>query len=113
MTEQETFDKIVAGLASQGFERSTNPSGLRCFYRGPGGRKCAAGWLILDEAYKPICEGHSVYDACELLGIQIENIDFVRMCQRFHDTALNADDLKQSLRRIASNANLTLPESLA
>ena len=51
LTKQEAFDKAVRGLASQGWERSVDVSGLWpvCSYRGPGGRRCAIGWLISDE----------------------------------------------------------------
>lgn len=51
MTKQEVFDKVVRGLASQGYQ--TSMRGGTCKYRGEGGRKCALGHLIPDALYVP------------------------------------------------------------
>lgn len=50
-TPQEAFDKAVAGLRAQNYERSF-AHGM-CLYRAPGGNKCAVGHLIPDELYFP------------------------------------------------------------
>jgi hypothetical protein len=52
MTAQEVFDKVVAGLAGQGFERSMDEDNIHCQYKGQQNRKCAAGFLIPNEEYK-------------------------------------------------------------
>lgn len=58
MTQQETFEKVVNHLLTQGVlatEDGTNKT--RCMYRGHNGTKCAIGCLITDEEYKPSMEG--------------------------------------------------------
>lgn len=51
---QADFDAVLLGIRQQG-----GPSvfGSACSYRGAGGFKCAAGWLIADEDYTPELEG--------------------------------------------------------
>lgn len=46
---QEAFDKIVAAMAAQGWERSMSALGTSCGYRGVGGRVCAIGALLDDD----------------------------------------------------------------
>lgn len=46
---QEAFDKIVAALAAQGWQRSLSAMGSSCRYRGVGGRVCAIGALLTDD----------------------------------------------------------------
>ena len=67
MTPQEIFDTAARGIIGQG-----GPSvvlGGACLYRGPNGRKCAAGWLLPDDEWSeeinsawvgdvPYFEGH-------------------------------------------------------
>lgn len=50
MTEQEAFDIALAGLRKQGKPSKNNYS---CLYRGPDGTRCAVGFLMPDELYKP------------------------------------------------------------
>lgn len=53
-TQQQTFDMVITNMRTQGL-----PSvGLygRCLYRGPHGRKCAAGGIIPDERFSPLFE---------------------------------------------------------
>jgi hypothetical protein len=51
MTQQEAFDKVVINLRRQD-KPSIDDKG-HCLFRGPNGTKCAVGWLIPDEEYKP------------------------------------------------------------
>lgn len=51
MNAQEFFDTTVTVLRAQGGP-SINEKGV-CLYRGPNGRKCAAGIHITDEEYDP------------------------------------------------------------
>lgn len=60
-TEQEAFDKALAGIRAQGYAPSYDPD-VGCLYRGPGGTKCAFGFLIPDELYIPRFEGISASD---------------------------------------------------
>lgn len=45
---QEAFNKIVAAMAAQNWERSMSSSGSSCRYRGARGLKCAIGVLMTD-----------------------------------------------------------------
>lgn len=51
MNAQEIFDTAAVGVIRQG-RQSANAFGT-CVYRGPNGRKCAAGFLLPDEVYDP------------------------------------------------------------
>lgn len=51
---QEIFDHVVENLRKQKYKSASSNSS--CLYRGPNGRKCAAGWLIPDEIYDPCME---------------------------------------------------------
>jgi hypothetical protein len=51
---QNTFNTVVEHLRRQGRQ---SIRGHSCLYRGPEGRKCAAGWLIPDDLYEPEMEG--------------------------------------------------------
>lgn len=44
-SRQEIFDRVVRGLASQGWQQSIDGGGC-CVYKDQSGRRCAAGWLI-------------------------------------------------------------------
>lgn len=65
MTRQEIFDKVISGLAAQGWKQSTYKNPLTgvpsCRYRGDGGTKCAIGHLIPDDLYRPDLENMVVY----------------------------------------------------
>jgi hypothetical protein len=50
---QETVDRMVQGLASQGWNRSADPEHGRCFYVN-GLRRCAVGWMVKEEEAKAL-----------------------------------------------------------
>ena len=56
---QAAFDRAVAGLASQGFERSMNADGLLCRYSGVGGRHCAYYYVKPHSCYGSIDQAFS------------------------------------------------------
>lgn len=110
MTRQELFDKVVKGLAAQGFV--TAYSDVGCSYRDDSGRKCAIGQLIPDEKYLPEFEGVGISQLgpvvdglsgvfvpektkrlAEILrevGIPLktrEDVDFLFYLQRAHDNS--------------------------
>lgn len=112
-TKQEAFDYIVSNLIKQGGPSlmvfpTQDGSGekLSCAYRGQGGRRCAGGWLIPDEAYKPGMEGLDVGRV-----IQANNIPMLKKfngiasdLQDAHDSSWapnrsDADWLKEFMRR--------------
>lgn len=120
MTEQEIFDKSVAGLASQDFDKCLpNPedSDKRCMYNGPNGRHCAIGWVI---------EGVQLTDRQERMSInslfgEVQavremladvNRSFIEELQSAHDSAQAPTLMKQSLTRVAKKYGLTLPDVL-
>lgn len=92
-------------LVEQG-EVSYSSGGInRCMYRGPKGRKCAIGHLIVDEHYRKSFEGegatrNNVMKAIlASTGLTPSNNfadpyafnDFFEICQRFHDAFAMGD----------------------
>jgi hypothetical protein len=59
ISKQETFDTVARGLILQG-KSSVVAHGFmtRCLFRGPGGTKCAVGFLIPDHLYDIAMDGH-------------------------------------------------------
>ncbi len=96
MTPQEAFDKVVRGLASQGWRQST--STLRpayCAYNGKDGCHCAVGWLI--EGIK-LTTADEVQPVAKLLEDNSEvrerlgglTREFLTALQRVHDKSTSA-----------------------
>lgn len=123
MTKQEMFERVVRGLAAQGWERSVDPDdedpddGLLCLYRGPGGRKCAAGHLIADEHYRSFLEDcgsvwpeGAVAEALIASGVPKELLDVVAELQQIHDCGVLPGGMHASFRRFAKYYDLTWPE---
>lgn len=122
MTKQEIFNRVVEGLASQGFERSmrsNDPEDI-CMYRGLEGRKCAAGHLIRDEYYNEGLEcrtsnDSAVQSALAKSGVPMEYTMFgglVWKLQKCHDRPQHPDDVKLALRVFAEEEGLEIPEVL-
>lgn len=88
MTKEEIFVKSVVGVIVQG---GGSFDDIGCRYRGPNGRKCAAGQLIPDELYKPEMERKSVWslrrDLPEILCWDPAHDDLVSSLQFAHDGA--------------------------
>lgn len=113
MTKQEIFDKAVAGLASQGFERSVINDDAHidfCAYRGDGGRRCAIGWLIPDELYSSAFEGEPVRFLPPMIQ-EFVGYDtypaFVEDLWAAHDNSTAPPDMRYRLWKIAERNNLT------
>lgn len=113
MTEQETFDIVVRGLASQGWEQSLDPEpsadGVKAYaLRGAGGRKCAVGWLIPDEHY---C-GEELLDnyraAFSAAGIG-HNLEVLYRFQVMHDHNAHPGGMRAEFRQYADEHGLTWP----
>lgn len=122
MTPQEIFNKAVAGLASQKFQRSVSDNG-RCLYRGPNGLKCAIGHVVTDEQIAEVVKQIRVYNKdCN------ENAEgfngrvfsktlsasehFLDNLQSAHDISHNPVGMIHSLRWFAKENELELPEIL-
>jgi len=118
MRQEEIFKKVVEGLAKQGFRQSVKPSvfGLpTCSYRGVEGRKCAAGFLIPDEIYKPEFEGKNVLalqSVFEGLGFTKRQVEFLHQLQFLHDTCLCPVDMKDAFRWLAKRLKVKMPKAL-
>ena len=97
MTHQDMFDIAVRGILAQG-----GPSAIidskgeaMCQYRHPNGRKCAAGWLMADDYYKPDFENRGAKFVLKNAG-EFDHADlaFIERLQEIHDTAaLSAADM--------------------
>ena len=90
ITAQEVFDTAVCGIIAQGV-RSTDADG-NCVYLGPDGHKCAAGFLIPDDAYHPSMDsgfgtwfGELCREFPELPGHT--HVNLVEQLQGAHDDA--------------------------
>lgn len=81
-THQEILDIVVPAMIAQGAPSYDVAAGV-CRYRGPEGRKCAAGVLIPDEDYRPEMEGRN----SDYLSIPEANSGFLRQLQVNHDDA--------------------------
>lgn len=88
---QEAFDKIVAAMAAQNWERSMSSMGLGCCYRGDRDMKCAIG-VLLDDAEAKFCDelacgAHNLPTAIEdrLVRETGFNLTELAMLQRAHD----------------------------
>ena len=116
MTEQEAFDKVVRGLASQGFRRSfdDNPTitGVgSCVYNGPEGRHCAAGWLLegipLDAGENKTYIQVLIHRADVRERLQGLSPDFLDRLQCAHDAGKTPSDMVDRLRAFAKNWDLS------
>lgn len=123
LTEQEAFNKSVAGLASQGFTKSFSMvegykygEAASCLYRN-GDKRCAIGWLITDEEYLVEFEGygvdHILSESYELKSIRDLDERFLERLQMCHDESESPEDMKKRLRAFAGAHNLELPKELA
>lgn len=88
MTPQEIFDTAARGIIAQG-GASVLPGG-ECQYRGPNGRKCAAGHLLPDKRYDPYHEGGCAASVPFFKGHP--HIRLIAAMQKAHDeSVLNPD----------------------
>ena len=91
LTKQDIFDSTARFIARQG--KSVDGYG-RCCYRGPDGKKCAAGLWIKDEFYDPEIEGEVIHQAICIAaaiesGVPDDCIRLLRALQRAHDGTYN------------------------
>jgi len=107
MTNQEAFNAMVGHLREQG-ERATDAGGI-CYYRAPGGKKCAVGALIPDEKYHLSLEGQGV--AClEVQAALPSGVDIRLLCamQRTHDD-IAPRNWEKGFAEVAASYELTVP----
>lgn len=104
MNRQEIFDKAVAGLRSQKFEKSM--IGASCAYRGINGQRCAIGWLIDNADYNEDLEGLSINDprVQKMANVHPQNQRdeaFLGKLQLTHDTNSQPLNMKRNLEGLA------------
>lgn len=126
--KQATFDIVVLNLRRQGVPSVEKSCRGNCAYRGEGGNKCAAGWLIPDDAYTVDMEGQLVIDTTGKLTKVGETLaelghDAALACvlQEIHDASdmeLESDDKEAFLeawerdwRRLAAREGLVYTDA--
>jgi hypothetical protein len=103
---QRSFDRAAVALVKQG-KPSLAPDGLMCLYRGPGGARCAAGWLFEGEVDKDFTEGTTCTErrVRALLAANGHDPSFVSVLQSAHDTKTYSlqwlDEWENAMRGIA------------
>lgn len=109
MTKQGTFDKVAWHMLSQ-MEKSfvLDSERVRCVYRGPGGLKCAIGFLIPDEEYRSEMENCvvSMEPVAALLSRLGHDLDLCARLQEVHDQYYPLD-WKDALRSVARTNGLS------
>lgn len=120
-TRQQTFDKAVNGLISQG-KRAISSTDSRCKYRYRG-LKCAVGHLIPDDQYSRSMEGKSInpdYLPNEQVPAQVtllmkklgHDTEFCAELQAQHDFADNFNAMCEGFIEFARLKELDLPRGL-
>ena len=116
MDNQEAFNKMMEGLASQDWERSmgTIRGEHQCAYRGDGGKRCAFGWLIPDERYQESFEGeiantvrHSIPELTSVSAVLLNNAQVIHYC-----SLSSPEEKRQKYRQLAKLLRLDIPDVL-
>ena len=103
---QVIFDTVLDKLRVQGCA-SIDPNTGDCLYRGPEGRRCAAGWLIPDHLYNPNMEGKAVARLPEFRDHPHRRL--LSLLQFAHDYALTQSQelWEERMRLLAARFALT------
>lgn len=107
---QETFDTVVKGLASQGFERCVNKEGRCVFVHGD--RRCALGWLITAAEYSPTMESQPFINIVRgLTGLKpgIPECMWLDALSMAHDIATSPEDMISMLRKVGEKYGFSWP----
>lgn len=107
LTKQEIFDKCAKHLLTQ-MAKSAKEGSKICLYRGPHGRKCAAGIFIPDELYDRGMEGGSCMSlpVSTATGFSSDQSVFLRELQYIHDD-FDPEDWYIELQSFAREHNLS------
>lgn len=112
MTEQDVFDKVARGMASQDFEQCVDATGM-CVYTNEKGQHCAAGWVFIEYPEARVEEGDPVVRIIYNNPVLAELVPFSSMLQglqNIHDDYSDPAHLKEYLQNYASEHSLTWPE---
>ncbi|WP_016761376.1 hypothetical protein [Leptospira weilii] len=106
-TNQEVFDYIIKHLLTQ---NSISINEMKsCLYRGPYGKKCAAGVLIGDEEYSPDFEGRTWIGLCDDRGFPQAHKHLIAKLQRIHDN-VSVEHWRRELKQLAHTHGLNFWE---
>jgi hypothetical protein len=88
MDKQTAFDIAVSGIIAQGGR--SEGTNVVCAFRGKKGRKCAIGFLIKDEDYRPQFEIDGLRTVASAVDLGIDPLAadywaFLRALQGLHD----------------------------
>jgi hypothetical protein len=108
-SNQKTLNKVVRHARRQGC-KSVDPLTGSCLYRGPAGRRCFAGAVIPNRAYRKEFEGKSacsivVAPTLQELGL---NVNLCQDLQDIHDEE-NVDRWEEKFEDVAGKYGLTVP----
>ena len=102
-TAQEVFDYVTSNLIKQG-RKSETDIGM-CKYRGPGGLKCAAGWLLSDEFYSPEMEYRNWSEIVEEFHVTDNHRHLIMELQDIHDNR-EVEDWVEEFNKVAQEFSL-------
>lgn len=115
---QEAFNKIVATMAAQNWERSMSPSGSSCKYRGARGLKCAIG-VLLNDTDANVCDelrcgAHNLPTTIEdrLVSETGFTINDLALIQRAHDRGNTGTSMRTLFIDVAHNLGLEFIEHI-
>lgn len=129
MKMQEAFDRMVRGLAGQGWEQSLHSRWKAtdgtpmCAYRSPNGHRCAVGHLLTDEeaAYAdrdgigcaPLgVAGFSYRDAAPAWLRDPAMLNMLAVAQNCHDGARIPHRMRAGFVALAERFDLVWPEDV-
>lgn len=123
-TAQQIFDKVWNHFVVEKQPFAYDDDG-GCFYRGPGGARCAVGLFIPNQAYRRSMEKRAIYDVIDsdktpkrLRDFLAEHAELFHALQESHDAAAqdarHGDDgiktFKAALRGVAAVHGLRVPK---
>lgn len=121
--KQHALNLAVAGLRTQNWQRSADTMGT-CAWKGEGGRRCAVGYLLVDDdpaLTKVLACNQSPVKALEcglyrpeFRGIwnsegYMEFAEFLLQMQSAHDGAWEDKNMEKRLKSLAHQEGLTWP----
>lgn len=101
---EATINRMLDGMASQGWERSVNESGT-CSYINESGSRCAVGWMVEPHQAERFEEGGgSVIDLFdhELIEVDDDDFQFLTQLQECHDRLTTPASREKAIRNLCS-----------
>ena len=112
---QEIFDFVVSNLLKQNAKSVSEEHPDECLYRGPNGKKCAAGFLISDSRYSKSLEGQNIYYIINAIMPDFDSNNsehfskraLIVNLQEIHDE-IDEEDWKEAFKRLAKITKLSI-----